>query len=249
MREARVLSTVTSEESEWLPNGGTPVDPERLKYVTRLLSAQQQRAKTVLLGALLFLAPEVHIWHWQWTSGWVGGMAWLVGVVVFVRAWQRWIPRYYERRFGHVQPQEISAKQFGILLLGLLAMALFSRPIANYFEPTVSNFLGRVHVMISDPSQQVNLLPSFLWLTAFFTSLRWPLRKMGRQRLCFELLGLVAFASIALFPIWDPDAKQLAWWKILNAGGFGLSFIAIGLYDHIVLVRALPKRVAEGDDE
>jgi hypothetical protein len=38
-------------------------------------------------------------------------------------------------------------------------------------------------------------------------------------------------------------------WKILNTGGFGLSLIATGLYDHIILVRTLPKRVPEGDDE
>jgi hypothetical protein len=240
------MSTVTSGKPDTQAGGG--VDHERLKYVTRLLSAQQQGGNTVLLGALLFWIEANDIWHWHWASGWVGGMAWLVGLVVFVRASQRWIPRYYERRFGHVEPQEISAKQFGILLLVLLAMAFFSWPIANYFEPTVSNFLGRVHVMISDPSQQVNLLPSFLWLTAFFTSLLWP-RKMGRQGLCFELPGLVAFASIALFPIWHPDAKQLGLWKVLNAGGLGLTLIAMGLYNHIVLVRALPKRVAEGDDE
>ncbi len=38
-------------------------------------------------------------------------------------------------------------------------------------------------------------------------------------------------------------------WKVLNAGGIGLSLMAMGLYDHVVLIRALPKRVAEGDDE
>lgn len=243
-----MLSTVTSEESDSLPNGGAPVDHERLRYVTRLLGAQQG-LQIALLGTLLFWIEANDIWHRHWTRGWAGGLAWLVGAVLFVRAWQRWIPRYYERRFGHVEAQEMSAKQFVTLLATLVALAFFGHPVSNYFEPMVSKLLGRVHVMISDPSQQVNLFPSFLWMAMFSSSLRWPLRKMERQRQCFELAGLVVFVSIAVLPIWQHDAGKLALWKVLNAGGLGLTFIAMGLYDHIVLVRALPRRLAEGDDE
>jgi hypothetical protein len=64
-----------------------------------------------------------------------------------------------------------------------------------------------------------------------------------------SFLGLLAAISVALLPIWDPGVEKLEIWKILNAGGFGLSFIAIGIDEHIVLLRALPKRVAEGADE
>jgi hypothetical protein len=70
---------------------------------------------------------------------------------------------------------------------------------------------------------------------------------MDGRWLCF--LGLLAAISLALFPIPYPGAKRLELWKILNAGGFGLSFIAMGFYEHFVLVRALPKRVEEGVDE
>lgn len=69
-----------------------------------------------------------------------------------------------------------------------------------------------------------------------------------RQRLCFLLIGTIGFASIVSYAIFHPAVKQLGLWKRLNAGGPGLSFMAPGLYDHIALVRALPKRVAEGDE-
>lgn len=241
-----MLSTVSSEETNCRPTGEAPVDHERLRHVTRLVGAQGG-LHAILFGTFFFLMNLTGILHW--TRGWAGGLAYLVAAILLVAACKRWIPRYYERRFGHVKAQEMSARQFVIFLAVLVALAFFGQPVASYFEPTVSSFLGRVHAMISDPAQQVNLYPPFLWMAVFFGSLRWPLRKMERQRLCFEFAGLVAFASIALFPTWHPDAGKLVLWRVLNAGGLGLSFIATGLYDHLVLVRALPKRVAEGDDE
>jgi hypothetical protein len=83
-------------------------------------------------------------------------------------------------------------------------------------------------------------------MASLFASLLWR-RRIDGQWFCF--LGLLASLSVSLFPIWHPGAESLEIWKILNAGGFGLSFIAMGFYEHIVLVRALPKRVAEGYDE
>ena len=148
----------------------------------------------------------------------------------------------------HVEPREMSAKQFAILLLVFVGLFFFGQPVARYFDPLASAFLRRVHLLISDPSHQINLGPSFLWLGLLLASLLWR-RKIDRQWLCFLLFGLLAFLSIALFPVWHPDAGKLEVWRVLNAGGFGLSLIAAGLYDHIVLVCALPKRVAEGEDE
>ncbi len=226
--------------------GNMEADHERLRYVTKLLGAQAG-LQSILLGTYFFWIEANHdIWHWHWPRGWAGGLAWLVGMVVFVRAWRRWIPTYYRERFGRVQPREISAKGFGILLLVLIAFILFGRPVARGLEPLASSFLGHVHLLISDPSHHINLWASSFWMASLFASLLWHRRVDGQW---FCLLGLLASLSVALFPIWHPDAETLEIWKILNAGGFGLSFIAIGLYEHIVLVRALPKRVAEGDDE
>jgi hypothetical protein len=223
-------------------NGELPVDHERLKYVTGLLGTQEQGLNTALFGTFLFLmeAPL------NWPRGWPIGLAWLAGMLIFLAAWRSWIPKYYRERFGRVEPQEISAKGLGILLLVLIALILFGLPVARGLVPLASSFLGRVHLLISDPSHQVNLTASYFWLALFLANSLWRRGIFGQW---FCLLGLLASLSIALFPIWHPSAERLEIWKILNAGGFGLSFIAIGLYEHIVLVRALPKRVAEGDDD
>ncbi len=152
-------------------------------------------------------------------------------------------------RFGSVQPHELSAGQFAILLSILVALLFVGQPIAHCLDPRVSMFVHQAHLMISDPAHQINLWPSFLWIVLFLSSLRWRMRNAERPQLYFFLGGLVGFASIAIYAAWNPDAKQLRLWKVLNAAGFGLSLIAMGLYDHIFLVRALPRIVADGDDE
>ena len=218
------------------------VDHERLKYVTGLLGSQQQGLNTVLFGTFVFLMEGPFIWP----RGRAIDLACWAGLVVFVAAWRRWIPKYYQKRFGHVQAHEMSAKQFAILLLVFVSLFFFGQTIARYLDPVASSFLGSVHMRMSDPSHQINLVPSFFWLASLFAGLLWRRRI---DSLWLGFLGLLVFLAIALFPMWHPGAERLVMWKILNAGGFGLSLMAMGLYDHIVLVRALPKRVAEGADE
>ncbi len=103
--------------------------------------------------------------------------------------------------------------------------------------------------MISDPARQINLWPSVFWVVLLCGSLRWHMSSIERQRVYFMLVATLGFASIVSYAILHPEARQLGLWKLLNAGGFALGLIAIGLYDYFVLVRALPKKVAEGDDE
>ncbi len=123
------------------------------------------------------------------------------------------------------------------------------QPLVHYLDPVASSFQGHLHMMISDPARQINLWPSIFWVMLLCGSLRWHTSSIERQRLYFLLVGMIGFASIVYYAIWHPAVKQLGVWKILNAGGFGLTLIALGLYDYVVLVRALPKRVAEGRDE
>jgi len=239
MRDAAAQATTNSE---------LPVDHERLKYVTGLLSTQEQGLNTALFGTFLFLmeAPL------KWPRGWAISLAGLAGMGIFFAAWRRWIPKCYRKRFGQVKPLELSAKQFAVMFLGLIAFAItlafFGRPATHYFNPIASSFLDRVHKAISDPSHQVNLTPLSFWLALLLGSLLWR-RKIRGQSFCLLSFGLLAVLSIALLPMWHPGAERLEIWKILNAGGLGLTFIALGLYDHIILVRALPKKVAEGGDE
>lgn len=173
-------------------------------------------------------------------------LAWLA---LLVGGWRiylaDWIPEYYKRRFGSVHAaREPWSKWDALLFLAFLVLLVIGWPIAHYL-PIASRLLGSLHTMISDPAGQIDLSPSLLWIAAFCGSLRFRMR----QRLYFVFVGMIGFASFVSYAVWYPDAKQLVFWKILNAGGLGLTFIALGLYDYISLVVLLPKRVAEGEDE
>jgi hypothetical protein len=253
MQDARVLSNVTSEESDGQATGEAPVDHERLRYATRLLGSQPG-LNMALLGTFLFFLNVGEILR---SNGWwalAAALAWLVVSLIYRPACERWIPEYYQKRFGSVQAARKPWSKWDALLflafvLTFLVLLFVGQPIAHYLDPVASTFLGHLHMLISDPARQINLGPSVFWVLLLFGSLRWHMRRIERQRLYFVLVGMIGFASIVCYAIWHPDAKQLVWWKILNAGGLGLSLIALGLYDHSSLVLLLPKRMAEGDDE
>ncbi len=233
-----------NNETGVLPSPDRLVDEhERLGYVTRLLGSPPG-LNTALLGALLFLVNAEESLHWL--NGWWRLLAVLAWLALLVGGWRiylaDWIPEYYKQRFGSVKAaRKPASKWSAVFFLVLLVLLL----IAQYFDPVAS----RLHLMISDPARQINLWPSAFWVMLLCSSVRWHMSSIERQKLYFILLGMIGFASIVSYAIWHPDAKQLGLWKLLNAGGLGLSLVALGLYDYIVLVRALPKKVAEGDDE
>jgi hypothetical protein len=244
MPDFRLPSVVASPEQLRSPaDGEMPVDHERLRYVTRILGAQQG-LYTALFG-MLYLSMELGD-VWQWRGEWLIVPA---GIAILMVAHRRWIPRYYRKRFGHVEPREISAKQF-VLFLGVIVLLLFvGEPLAHRVDPMISSFSDRLHFAISDPAHQVNLWPSFFWTAMLISSLRGALRGIEWPRLCFLFCAMLAFTSVVLFAMWFPDIRQAALWRLCNAGGVGLSFVALGLHDHITLVLLLPKRIADGDDE
>jgi hypothetical protein len=247
MKDAELSSPVPVEQQvDTDVNGGVSVDHERLRYVTGLLGSQKG-LNTALFGAFYFFISIDRISGWS--SVWSSGLALLVALAFFLAAHQRWVPRYYERRFGFVQPQEPSAWWFGLLLLTIVLLLFIGQPLAHYLDPKVAGFVDWMHLKISDPVHQIDLSAPFLWIAVSLSGLRWHIRSWERPQLSFLLCGLVAFSLIAAYGIWHPDARQVWFWKVLNAGGFGLSLMAMGLYDHVVLIRALPKRVGEGDDE
>jgi len=238
------LPLMASEQPlEGDPIGEVAADHERLGYVTRLLGSPPG-LNTALLGTLLFLVNAEESLHWL--NGWWRLLAVLAWLASLVGGWRIYladrIPEYYKQRFGSVQAaRKPSSKWSAVFFLALFVLLL----IALYFDPVAS----RLHLMISDPARQIDLWPSVLWAALLCGSLRWHMSSIERQRSYFLLAGTLGFTSIVSYAIWHPDVKQLGLWKILNAGGIGLSLIALGLYDYIILVHALPKRVAEGDDE
>jgi hypothetical protein len=249
MSDYRLASVVASEEQPHpRTDGEMLVDHERLRYVTRIY-AGQQGLYTVLLGASLLLIELGDAWRGEGLWGLLDFLVTMGGLWIYLAAYQRWIPKYYQKRFGHVEPRQPSAIWFAIFL-GLIVVLLFlGRSFAHRIDPVISSFGERLHLMISDPAHQINLWPSFFWTTLFIINLGRNLRSMGRQNLFFLLCGTLGFSSVVLIAMWHPDARQGVLWRALNAGGIGLSLVALGLYDHITLVRMLPKRAEEGDDE
>jgi hypothetical protein len=231
----------------------TILDHERLKYVTRLLGTHQG-LNTALVGTVLFLMNAGEILHWL--SGWstllaaLASLALAIGGLKILIAADSWIPEYYQRRFGSVQAARVPGSRWNALfwlavLLTFPVLLFFRRPIAHYFDPVASH----LHMMISDPDRQINLWPSLIWVSLLCGSLRRHMSSIERQRVYFILVTTLGLASIVSYAVFHPEAKQLGSWKLLNASGLGLSLIAMGLYDHFILVRALPKRIAEGEDE
>jgi hypothetical protein len=104
-----------------------PVNRQRIANATRILGGRQG-LYSALLGCLL-LSTELGP---LWPRGWSHGLVDLVVLAVFVLAYNRWIPEYYEERFGSVQKKEMTAKDLGIplaVLLGLFFLSLwFSAP-------------------------------------------------------------------------------------------------------------------------
>jgi len=247
MSDVRLPSVVASAEQLRGPaDGETPVDHERLRYVTRILGAQQG-LYTVLFGFFFLLMEFGDVWEWR--GEWLIRLSALAGVPIMIAAYQRWIPKYYRKRFGHVEPREISTRQFVVLLGVIVLLMFFGEPLAHRVDPMISSFSDRLHLAISDPAHQVNLWPSFFWTALLISSLRGAFRSFEWQRLCFLFCGILVFTSVVLFAMWFPDVRQSALWRVCNAGGVGLTFVALGLHDHITLARMLPKRIADGDDE
>jgi len=229
----------------------TILDHERLRYVTKLLGSPPG-LNIALVVTLTFLVNAREILPLHSLSGWwsaLAGLAWLASMWALLRilVTDR-IAEYYQQRFGSVQsaPKRGSkwSALFGLAFLLAFPVVLFIGR-AGYLDPVISH----LHMMISDPAREINLWPSLLWAVLLCGSLRRQTSGIERHRLYSLLSAMIGVASIVLYAIWHPDAKQLVSWKILNAGGLGLSLIAMGLYDHFILVRVLPKSVVEGDDE
>jgi hypothetical protein len=247
-------SPVTLEQTDSPASFEVAPDDQRLSYITRLLGAEPA-LNMVLLGALLFFVDLI---NWGWPSGWwtlLAALAWVAflvgGLRIYLAAYDRWIPAYYQRRFGSVEPAPKPWSKWGArFFLAFVVLLFIGLPFGHYLEPVASRFLDQIHTMISDPARQINLAPSLVWMAGICGTLQMRIRtNIERRRLYFLLVGLVGFASIVFYPIWHPEAKQHMLWRVLNGGSLGLTFIASGLYDHISLVLLLPKRVAEGNDE
>ena len=222
------------------------LDPERLRYITRRLQTGQGLV-WVVYGATFCLFDLNKVLD-------LPSVLLLFCTVLCVAAFF-YIPKYYRHRFGWIKPHStaggMSNKGFVILMMGLVLLMIFGSRIAPNADILAKVASEELHRLFSDPEHHLNLAPVSLWIACLFLNLWGRLRHPNQgdpNAGYFLCAGVFAWAFVALYPLQRPDVVHLALWKFINTSWFGLSFIALGLYDHFTLVLLLPKRIPEDDD-
>lgn len=213
-----------------------PIDHKRLKFVTENLAALQG-LDTVALGALLFFLEIEDVWKGPW---WLYVLNLAAVVVIF-----RQMPsKYYERHFGRVEPKSKSPSSrreaVGCLVLILLTIValIWGRRLEVWADA----------VLMGDQSGQIRWLALLIWSAGLLRNTHKESPADPRGPL-FYVVGLAASAAICFYPKWYPEVMQSLIWKTLNAGSLGLTLIASGLRDHLLLVHLLPKNGSADEDE
>jgi len=217
---------------------------ERLRYVTENFESLQG-LKSVGTWSFLFLLEIEHV-PGVVLPWWV----WLLSFGLFFAAF-RYVPKYYERRFGSVESRVAPIHPFVAILVLIFVVMLFLWPVlARYANPVVAevgNMAHEVsnvaHRVISDPDHRANLLPVLYWLALLCGGISTRQRFVRLRMVLFFACFLLLWTSVLAFlPLRHPEVTQQTLWRILNAGWFGISMILIGLYEHLTLVHFLPTR-------
>jgi|SRR6185312_11879505 hypothetical protein len=212
-----------------------PLNLEKLRYTTENFHRLRSGLEWIVLGSLfLFERLESIGGLIPWWLEWILCLAW--GIF----AW--YITKYRERRFGWIEPRNPSNKQVVIFFGVFLALYLFRHQAAWM----ASEIDIRLHLWASDPTRQINLLPIFIWSACFCRASFWPWEKADWNRGCFCAVGITVCGFISFYSHVHPEILKKELWKLLNASLFGVSLIALGLYNYLTLLRLLPKR--RGDD-
>lgn len=209
---------------------------ERLRYITENFQSLQGLT-WVALGAVFFLTSSEDV------SGialpwWLGLLIVPLGIAAF-----RYIPKYYEQRFGSVEPRYPSNTHAVIFLIVILVLAFCGRSIGRYADSVVPQVSNKIHGMISDPDHRANLSPILFWVVLVFAGPSRRPKDLVRVRLAFDFACLLLWIVVsAFFPLRHPDVTHLTLWRILDAGWLGISMILVGLYEHLTLLRLVPAR-------
>lgn len=206
-------------------------EPERLKFITEHFSALQG-LNFVAVGTMFFL----------WSVGdilpvrlWADLLA--IGLLIFV---VRCLPKYYEHRFGRVEPKGPTNLQAIVFVVIIIVCLIWGR----HLELILSNLEERVHQAIPAAT---GVSPLVLWIFGFINS-QGRRSRFDPQGPYFFFFGVVLTSIVAFGPLWYPGTKQLILWRILASGWLGLTLIAWGLHNHFLLVRLLPHRGRNNDE-
>ena len=211
----------------------SPFNLYRLKYVTEHLASRLDLT-FVVLGVMFLVQSTEEIWK---IPAWFTFLASIGLLIAFA-----YIPKYHEKRFGTVEAKTPSNKGVVVFVIVMVVLFVWGRQIEAFFSPLFYRANHRIHSMMSDPTEQIELYPPLLWIFTFAGSLQRCSRSLDPYEPYFAFLGMASCITIATYPLFYPTAKQLVLWRFLNAASFGLTFIALGLYSHFTLVRLLPKK-------
>jgi hypothetical protein len=218
------------------------LNPDRLRNITKRFTALRQGGlNTVVLGICVFLVAVTDLW-----SGWLRDALWMLTLAPLFLFFRGYVPKYYERRFGHMEAQEsISAGEAFTLLLFILGLFIYSiiASRANAFFASLTNPL---HVAISDPDHRINLNPVLFFLAVLTIDLiSTPWREQPGKGARGACVLALPWCLVVFLPLQYPRVAQFLPWKMITTGWLGLTQIAIGIHQHITLVRLFPRRVRE----
>ena len=225
---------------------------ERLRYVTENFQSLQGLTWVAFGGSLaLYDTENIPGVVFPW---WLKLLMKLLGIGLALAA-VRYIPKYYERRFGSVEwrvgPPDARFPIFALAFVVIfLVILLFGSAGGRYLDSVVAELSNVAHRMISDPDHRANLSPA-LWLFVFLCpGISRKKSDLQRKRSIFYFACDLFWVGVLTFlPLRHPEVTQQALWRILNACWFGIMFMLLGLYDHFMLVHLLPARGQTKDNE
>ena len=209
-------------------SGGT-FDPDRLRLVTQHFR-DLQGLSWVAIGLFeVFITNDA-----LWSTGSVfldlaevgAAFGALIAAVIF-------IPRYYRWRFGWSEPcQGVRHPTGDWLLAGSIGLVGIVVVLVAW------NYGNGIKVMF----------PVVLLALLCYVSLSRSTIVLLRRGYAIPIFLGAAF--LTLYPILSPGtATHLAFWKSMERNVIWLVFVAMGLGDHILLLRLMPKRVADDGGE
>lgn len=225
---------------------------ERLKYVTQNFQSLQGLT-WVAFGGFFALSDTENIpgvvFPW-----WLKLLMKVLGLGLALAA-VRYIPKYYERRFGSVEwrvgPPNAKLPIFALALVAVFLVILFFGPaVGRYLDSVIPEISNVAHRMISDPDHRANLGPALCLVVLLWPGISGKTSGLQRRRTVFYCACLLFWVGVlTFFPLRHPEVTQQTFWRILNACWFGISFMLWGIYDHFMLVHLLPARGHAKDNE
>jgi len=226
--KAKALPGVeTVQQQARTPNSsseyGTTPNLKKIRYLTEHFR-QLQGLDSVVFGAF-WAFYELVPW-----GPWV--FLWFV-VLGIGLACSRcdYFEEYYQRRFGwNEPPKNRELESNGHLVSFAVVLALI-----------VLRWLGN---KIGCPELWLRTIVLF----GFVCDLGWSRQRFVNPRNAYLLPAILAVIFVYTYPtLHPPDSAHTAFWKALTDLVMPVFLIVVGLCDHLLLLRLMPKRISEDD--